>query len=322
MRRVDDQKILMGNWQTMKLNGKDVQYTTVSSTAGIYYAEATSESKPSPVDGDDKKWQWKFLATPQSTPDPYAVKIYSRDKTNGDVMSTSYALLSHIVGGVSDGYMLTFMKPNVDYTYNTLFGKDATNVAAANNDNNSDKIKNGTDYDVKCKIVLTDDVQHTFIYKVYTNSGKFAVSANQTQEEVYVNDWATSIPDAIKTPLLNDDQFRYYSKDKVTFDESTPEPNIASADTIGKNLSHLYGLYDDEVVVRYTTYDPSVTEYQVPNVRNATGGTVAKGIGSNDTPLDLKRTLIYNIIWYNDNMMYTTNGTDVKGACQPGNNVG
>lgn len=303
----------MGNWQTMKLNGKDVQYTTVSSTAGIYYAEATSESKPSPVDGDDKKWQWKFLATPQSTPDPYAVKIYSRDKTNGDVMSTSYALLSHIVGGVSDGYMLTFMKPNVDYTYNTLFGKDATNVAAANNDNNSDKIKNGTDYDVKCKIVLTDDVQHTFIYKVYTNSGKFAVSANQTQEEVYVNDWATSIPDAIKTPLLNDDQFRYYSKDKVTFDESTPEPNIASADTIGKNLSHLYGLYDDEVVVRYTTYDPSVTEYQVPNVRNATGGTVAKGIGSNDTPLDLKRTLIYNIIWYNDNMMYTTNGTDVKG---------
>ncbi|MBR2206319.1 MAG: hypothetical protein IJ898_08250 [Prevotella sp.] len=311
----DDQKILMGNWQTMKLNGKDVQYTIVSSTAGIYYDAATSESKPSPVDGDDKKWQWKFLETSQSKPDPYAVKIYNRDKTDGAVRDDKYALLSHIVGGISDGYILTCMKNDSEFKYNTLFGNDATTNAAANDIANSTHIADGTDYDAKCKIVLTDDVQHTFTYKVYTNSGKFAISHTQTQDEVHNNDWAPRIPDDIKTPLLNLDQFRYYSKDNVTFGTGDPVPttDIASADTVGKKLSYLYGLYDDEVVVRYIPYTPSATEYVVPNVRNATGGTIAKGVGSNDTPLDLSQTLIYNIIWYNDNMMMTTNDTDVKG---------
>ena len=304
----DDQKILMGNWQTMKLNGKDVQYTIVSSTAGIYYDAATSESKPSPVDGDDKKWQWKFLETSQSKPDPYAVKIYNRDKTDGDVMNnTKYALLPFISGGVSDGYMLTCMNGTSGYIYNALMGNSTDAVAAANDDDNSDNIKNGIDYDAKCKILLTNDVEHTYTYKVYTNSGVLAISADQTQEEVGSNEWVPRIPDGIKTPLLNLDQFRYYDKNDY---ERIVE---AKPDTTGKSLSYLYGLYDDEVVVRYIPYDPSVTEYLVPNVRNATGGTVAKGVGSNDAPLDLSQTLIYNVIWYNDNMMCTTSGTDVVG---------
>lgn len=314
-READGQKILMGKWQTMKLNNQDVQYTTVSSTPGIYYDAATSESKPETVDSDDKKWQWKFLETQQGQPDPYAVKIYSRDKTDGAVMNTTYALLPHIVDGVSDGYMLTCMDGTTGFSYNALTGGATDATAAANNNSNSTNIVNETGYNTNCKIILTDDVEHTFTYKVYTNSGAFAISANQTQEEVNGNDWATRIPDAIKTPLLNQDQFRYYSKDKVTFGTGDPVPatDIASADTIDKNLSNLYGLYDDEVVVRYIPYDASVIEYGVPNVRNATGGTVAKGAESNDTPLDLSQTLIYNVIWYNDNMMATTDNTNVVG---------
>lgn len=311
----DDQKILMGKWQTMKLNDKDVQYTTVSSTAGIYYDAATSETKPSPVDGDDKKWQWKFLETPQSTPDPYAVKIYSRDKTDGAVMTSSYALLPHIVGGISNGFMLTCMDGTTGFTYSALTGDSNDATAAANSTGNSEHIAAGTDYDTKCKIILNDDVEHTFIYKVYTNSGVFAISANQTQEDVNSNDWETRIPDVIKSPLLNLDQYRYYSKDNVTFGTGDPIPatDIASVDTI-KNLTHLYGLYDDEVVVRYTPYDPGVTEYMVPNVRNATTeSTVAKGIGSNDAPLDLSGDLIYNVIWHNDNMMFTSDQSNVVG---------
>ena len=312
----DDQNILMGNWQTMKLNEKDVQYTTVSSTAGIYYDAATSESKPSPVDGDDKKWQWKFLETSQNKPDPYAVKIYNRNKTDGAVISTTYALLPFISGGVSDGYMLTYMDGTSGFTYNTLMGDSDDYTAASNSGSNSTNIANGTTYDTKCKILLNNDVEHTFVYKVYTNSGAFAVSDNQTQEEVESNEWKARIPDVIKTPLLNLDQFRYYSKDNVTFGTGAPTPttDIASTDTIGKSLSYLYGLYDDEVVVHYTPYDPSVTEYLVPNVRNATGGTVAKdNAKSNDAPMYLNNNLIYNIIWYNDNMMCTTSGTDVVG---------
>ena len=298
----DDQKILMGNWQTMKLNDKDVQYTTVSSAPGIYYDAATSESKPSPVDGDDKKWQWKFLGSQQSTPDPYAVKIYNRNKTGGDVMSTTYALLPFISGGVSDGYMLTRMKNTSDFTYNTLFGKGDNDKAAKNDDGNSTNIANGTDYDAKCKIILTDDVQHTFTYKVYTNGGVEAISVDQSQEDVISNDWKPVLPGAARTPLLNTDQYRYYEQDL--------EGAVAVRDTLDNALSLLYGLYDDIVYTHYTAYNPNVSSYVVPNVRNTPGGTVAKGVGSNDAPIGLDGKRPYNIIWFNDKMM-KSNGTSI-----------
>ena len=298
----DDQKILMGNWQTMKLNDKDVQYTTVSSAPGIYYDAATSESKPSPVDGDDKKWQWKFLGSQQSTPDPYAVKIYNRNKTGGDVMSTTYALLPFISGGVSDGYMLTRMKNTSDFTYNTLFGKSDNDKAAENEDGNSTNIANGTDYDAKCKIILTDDVQHTFTYKVYTNGGVEAISVDQSQEDVISNDWKPVLPGAARTPLLNTDQYRYY--------EQSLSGAVEVGDTLNQSLSLLYGLYDDIIYTHYTAYNPNVSSYVVPNVRNTPGGTVAKGVGSNDAQIGLDGKRPYNIIWYDDNMM-KSDGTSI-----------
>lgn len=301
----DDLNMLKGNWLTMQLNGKDAIYDS-----GI--KEGTG--KPSTIDADAKIWQWKFLESPQSVRDPYAVYLLNRSQSAGTkAINNRFALLPHTSGeyALAEAGLGT-------YTYQFLNGNGgmSTSQAAIIDTEPGFTCSTGTFIGTNSQVKLTNDVEHNFTYKVYTNSGAFAISADQTQEEVYSNDWATRIPDAIKTPLLNQDQFRYYSKDKVTFGTGAPVPitDIASADTIGKNLSNLYGLYDDEVVVRYTPYDSSVSQYMVPNVRNATTETtVAKGIGSNDAALDLSQTLLYNIIWYNDNMMMTTDNTDVKG---------
>lgn len=293
----DDLNMLKGNWLAMQLNGKNAIYES-----GIKEADG---DKPATIDGDCKQWHWKFAHNSQ--PDPYAIYIYNRSQSpaGAKAMEDRFALLSHSAGD----YALA--KAGVGtYTYNFLNGNGgmSTSQAAIIDTEPGFTCSTGTFIGTNSQVKLTNDVKHNFTYKVYTNSGAFAISADQTQEEVYSNDWATRIPDAIKTPLLNQDQFRYYDKgDYERIVDETP-------DTIGKNLSNLYGLYDDEVVVRYTPYDSSVSQYMVPNVRNATTETtVAKGIGSNDAALDLSQTLLYNIIWYNDNMMMTTDKTDVKG---------
>ena len=292
--------ILKGNWLTMQINEKDAKY----SGSSIELAK----DKPETVNGNDEKkpWQWKFLESPQSVRDPYAVYLFNRSQSAGTkAIANRFALLSHTSGEYAlaeaglESYAYKFLNGD---------GEMSTSQAATIAPESNFTCSTGTFSSTNSQVKLTNDVEHNFTYKVYTNSGAFAISADQTQEEVYSNDWATRIPDAIKTPLLNQDQFRYYDKgDYERIVDETP-------DTIGKNLSNLYGLYDDEVVVRYTPYDSSVSQYMVPNVRNATTETtVAKGIGSNDAALDLSQTLLYNIIWYNDNMMMTTDNTDVKG---------
>lgn len=289
-------------------NESDATYTPNPPTSGDFSSQWDA-SKPLVVNADGKKWQWKFLKNQQIEPDPYAVYLFSRNAKDVELLDGSrFAILSH-----SSGDYALAKAGRGDYTYQFLNGdgRMSTSDAAEIDTEAGFTSSTGTFSFTNSQVKLTNEVQFAFTYKVYTNEGKFAIQANQTQEEVENNDWAARIPDEIKTPLLNLDQFRYYDKDDVVFGTGDPVP-IASIDT-DKNLSHLYGLYDDEVVVRYTSYDPSVTEYQVPNVRNTPGSIVAKGIGSNDAPLDLSKTMAYNVIWHNDNMMTTTTGTDVVG---------
>ena len=311
------ERLTVTGYYYFKVGTSDYTYkgVNVRSAYKASYAEYTKTSeanssnwdasKPLVVNADGKKWQWKFLKNQQIAPDPYAVYLFNRDEKDAELPDGSrFAILSH-----SSGDYALAKAGRGDYTYQFLNGdggmttSEAAKIATESGFTSSIGTFSGTNSQVK----LTNEVQYAFTYTVYTNEGKFAIQANQTQDEVENNDWAARIPNEIKTPLLNLDQFRYYDKDDyVKIVEGKP-------DTIGKNLSCLYGLYGDEVVVRYTPYNPSVTEYQVPNVRNATSeATVAKGIGSNDAPLDLSKTMAYNVIWYNDNMM-TTTGTDVVG---------
>ncbi len=304
----DDLGILKGKWLTMKLNNHDMQYTTVSTTAGIYYGEADSSTKPDPVDNDDKKWQWKFLASPQSDPDPYAMHIYNRQKGSEALIndkSPRFVVLSYPDGG----YAFASAEEN-DYTFKFLQGKDATDKDARMSPENSFTSTSGTftSNGIKNQILLFDDVQHTYTYYVYTNGtngsndvkyGSLAVSATQTQSAAEENDFVPVLPEEIRSPLLNIDQFLYYGA-------------VADMGNSAKKLTNLYGLYEDDVYVRYTDYDPLETEYKVPNVKAVVDSKVARDGSSNDAALDISGELVYNIIWYNDNMMQSTDNSAIS----------
>ena len=309
--------ILKGKWLTMKLNNRDMRYTNSDiyydlavgkKENSVYSQSIAAESKPATVDGDDQKWQWKFVADNFTDPDPYNINLYNRAKTDGAVLTQGGALLSHGSGG----YLLA--KKDGDYTYKCLKGKDikthestdyAENAAAYS----SEDIGSASYEDVKGQILLFDDVTHTYTYKIYTNGsngsnevkyGVEAVSATQAHSDAAENDFVPVLPEEIRSPLLNADQFLYYGAE-------TDMGNSA------REIENLYGLYDDIVYVRYTAYDEKTTEYKVPNVKDVVDSKVARGEASNDASLDISGNLIYNIIWYDDNMMQSTDGSAISG---------
>ena len=265
------------------------------------YSDKWDASIPLVIDADAKKWQWKFLETPQSEPDPYALYIYNRSQTAGTkAVADRFALLSHSEGD----YALARAGENTTYNYSFLNGSGMNESTAAYIAVESGFTPTaGTYLGTGSQVKLTDEVQHTFIYKVYTNGGVNAIDASQTQEDVNNNDWKPVLPGAARTPLLNIDQYRYYEQDL----------SFATPDTIGNSLSHLFGLYDDIVYTHYTPYNPDVSNYLVPNVRNDKDvDPVAPGLGSNDAPIGLDGKRPYNIIWEPDNMMKSNDaGTSI-----------
>ena len=284
--------MLMGNWLTMQLNEKDAVYSS-----GVKQA---SSSKPNPVNASSKEWQWKFFTTSQSTPDPYALYIYNRSQTAGTkAIDDRFALLSHSAGD----YALA-KAGRGDYTYQFLNGNsmDASTAATIATESGF-TFTSGTFDGTKSQVKLSDEVQHTYTYKVYTNGGVNAINASQSQEDAHSNDWKPVLPEAARTPLLNLDQYRYYEKDL--------EGTVAENDTLGKSLSTLYGIYEDIVYTHYTPYNDKVSTYLVPNERNATNANpVARGINSNDAPIGLDGKRLYNIYWHDDEIM-KSNGTSI-----------
>lgn len=293
----DADQILKGKWFTMQLNTKDAIYNS-----GI----KQGSSKPVTVDGDEKAWQWKLLETRNSVPDPYAVYLFNRSQTEGTkAISNRFALLSHTSGGYSLAEAGTEA-----YTYSFLNGASMTTSDAASTATEAGFLSMSCTFDgTKSQVKLLDDVEHEYTYKVYTNGtngsnavkyGILAVSGTQSQAEASQNGFVPVIPEAIRTPLLEPEFFLFYEKETDMGDPT-------------KELPHLYGLYDDEVYVRYKTYDETKSLFRVPNSKTVENSHVARADDSNDAALALGANLLYNIIWYDDNMM-KSNGTAIDGT--------
>lgn len=297
----DATHILSGKWFTIQLNDKDVLYNS-----GI----KQSDTKPDPVDGTtaaNKSWQWKFLETPQSEPDPYAISLFNRNvkdvKQPSDIAADlRFALLKHgehyaLARAGTENYTNTFLNGS------SMNATTAATITTEAGFTGTAGIFSGTGSQVK----LIDDVVHTYRYRVFTNGtngtnavtyGVEAIDANQSQAEASQNGFVPTIPDAARTPLLEQDMFLYYEAE-------------ADMGNSAKELKDLYGLYDDDVFVRYKPYSEQTTTFKVPNDKTTEGGHVARGSGSNDTPLGLGGNLLYNIVWYNDKMM-KSNGTTIE----------
>ena len=332
----DGDRILQGQWFTVKLNDKDLQADgTVVLTAGptlgtgvkLYagnkplVGENNINDKPETIDADAKKWQWKFMATladPSSdyyeAPDPYAVQVFNRHAnyttdptTNPSPMgvgikvpdATSGADRFALLSHPTGGYALAVAKTYGAASIEFLNGADmTTSVAATTAAEAGFTYKTGA-ISNGAQVVLNNDVVFNYRYHVITNGNKLAITAEQNNEDASSHGFKPYLPESAQTPLLNMNDYLYYG-----FARNLGEGNYrVIPQTILYTLS---GLYDDVVYVRYGEYNPDSTEYKVPNEKGTDGGHVAQGSHSNDVAMNIKGRLPYNIIWYNDNMMATT----------------
>ena len=333
----DGDHILQGRWFTVKLNNKDVKADgtliatddpatneTDESGTGVLLLADDSETptKPGTIDASAKEWQWKFLMTPFSekselytAPDPYAVRIYNRQAnydnaiTENSVMSVPikvngtdrFALLSHPLGGY------TLAADGQAYNYKFLNGENmTTSVGATTAEESSFTSKANGMNTTNSQLILNNDATHNYTYNIINNSGTLAAHGEQSSIEASAHNFAPYVPEAIQTPLLNDEEdYTYYSNVNIN-DNGTggnTSDDIYAAETRSE-LRTLYGLYDDVVYVRYKAFDRDETPFFVPNVRNATNtGTVEVAGNSNDVAFDITGNLPYNIIWLSDNMM-------------------
>jgi len=310
----DGDRILEGKWFTAKLAAKDmVASGTIDASTGTGVSLLQGTSKPTPVDEDDKVWQWKFLVAPidptselHESPDPYDVQIFNRYANYTDNPTTEpspmavgikvnskdrFALLSHTSGG----YALAVAGTN-SYTYTFLNGADmTTEVAATTAEETSFTQKAGIFDGVKSQLVLNNDVTHNFVYNVVNNANKFAVSATQDEGAAEAHSFQPYLPEAAQTPLLRMKDYKYYGSVTVSSGTYTVVPNT--------KLFTLHGLYDDAVYVRYEAYHVDSTEFKIPNKKAVVAGKVARDPSSVDVSMNIEGGLPYNIIWENDNMM-------------------
>ena len=342
----DGDNILLGKWFTVELAEKDLQangtlvYATGDSQGtgiNLYAGNdplaggGDENDKPTTINASAKKWQWKFLQAPTdpssdyyAEPDPYAVQLFNREANyttnpseepspmgvgirvpNANDGADRFALLNHPGGG----YALVVAK-EYDNNYNYLFlnGADmtvpdaGTPQAATTASETGFNYKTGTITDGS-KVVLNDDVTHNFTYNVITNAGKLAITAEQGNAEADSHDYAPYLPESAQSPLLNMTDYLYYGFASRPGGDYSVIPQTL--------LYTLYGLYDDIVYARYE-YSVDKTPFKVPNKKTVVSSHVARDPNSVDVAMNINGGLPYNIIWYDDNMMQSTDNLAVS----------
>ena len=326
----DHQNILQGQWLTMSLGGKDVQATGELSTddgTGVSLYTGTK-------DVSVNKWQWKFLQSPMApsselyvAPDPYRVIISNREANNDDPTASPSKMATAIKVGSNDIFVI-LSHPSGDYalcaagddlTYSFLNGgsmtaSDAGTPVAASVESEGSFTKTSNTISADARIIFTEDVTHTYTYYIINNSNKLAASETQDNATALSNEFKPVVPYDIQSPLINNDDYLFYATAKIN-NNSTPEDPSDDTYTIDSDvekfiIDNLYGLFDDKIYVRYPEFKRENTPYMVPNARNDSS-PVAVDSGSNDVAIDINGNLPYNIIWLDDNMMRSTDGTNI-----------
>lgn len=334
----DGDNVLGGKWFTVKLADKDLQAVgtvvyEVGNTQGTGVNLYTG-TKPGTINKDAKVWQWKFLAVladPSSDfyeePDPYAVRIYNRSANyttdpsqnpspmnigikvpNESSGADRFALLAHPGGG----YALAVDGLGT-YSYSFLNGANMTapddgSPETATTETESGFTTKNNVITAGAQLILNDDVDYNYEYKVINNAGTLAVSATQTKAEAAGNGYAPYLPEDAQTPLLNMEDYKYYAYAMPT----NPPTNTTFSVIPYSIIATLAGGYDDVIWVRYNDYDAESTPYLVPNEKDVVDNKVARGSGSNDVAMNIEGKLPYNIIWESDNMMRSSDGDAIS----------
>ena len=340
---LDGDRLMHGQWFTVKLADKDLQAdgTVViednSGTPDVEEVPGTgvnlyTGTKPVTVDVNEKEWQWKFLSAPTDPssdyyvePDPYAIHLFNRSSNyttnpsaepspmavgikvpNADSGADRFALLSHPSGG----YALVVAKTYSDYNYPFLNGADMTDPDAGTPKGATTETESSFNYKTGAitagaQVVVDNDVTHHYTYNVITNGNKLAITAEQNKEEAESHVYAPYVPESAQSPLLNMDDYEYYGF-------ARPGGGDTYSVIEQTKLYTLFGLYDDVVYVRYKAYDVDKTSFKVPNQKTTVESKVARDDSSVDASLNINGGLPYNIVWYDNNMMQSSDDAVVS----------
>ena len=326
----DYDNILRGRWMTMSLGGKNVQYSGTLNVEGSgIYKDADTPTKPVTINSDAAalKWQWKFLQSPcistssyYIAPDPYSVKISNRDANKAEAdMGTAikvggtdrFVILNHPSGD----YALAAAGDGLTYSFlngGSMTTPDAGTPVGASIEPEGSFTTTSNTISANTRLIFTNDVTHTFTYNIITKGNLLAAHATQDDEEANLNGYNPMVPEDIQSQLIYLDDYLYYGTatytDKGT-EGDTPDDEY-TIDTESQ-IDDLYGLYNDVVYVHYPEFSRDNTPYLVPNARNNTS-PVAVGSASNDVAIDISGNLPYDIIWLDDNMMVSTDGSTIS----------
>ena len=282
----DIDQLLYGTWFNAKLNASDVKVTTT----GIQKGELNTSSSD---------WRWRFKESAGDEPDPYAVTLW-----NGTPASESgkrYIIMHHFNGTDYSGYALMQAGNTTDATTKYFFLDGSSTPAITEQ---ASYTTSGT-IDASKKLTLTKVAATSSVtFKIITHSGKVAL----TSETVAVDastDLATVMPDWLKTPIMEDDAYIFYSA-------ATEDP--AGTFTVkGVPTTSPTTLDGNVVYVRYD-YEASkkaITSFGMPD---------KDGLPYNYAPLDLSGNVAYTMgitstatgkIWTGSEYITQANEADV-----------
>ncbi len=192
----DIDQLLYGTWFNAKLNASDVKVTTT----GIQKGELNTSSSD---------WRWRFKKSAGDEPDPYAVTLWNGNNPQ-DTEGNRYIVFRHSnYTNENRSYALMQAGNTKDPTTKYYFLDGSSDPATFEEQINY--ITSGTIVDATKKLTLTKvAATNSVIFKIITHSDKVAL----TSETVAVDastDLATVMPDWLKTPIMEDNAYIFYS---------------------------------------------------------------------------------------------------------------
>lgn len=191
----DTDGLLKGTWYHAKLNDADVEVTS-----GGVIKKSLGKT---PTDGAKTAHRWRFKESAGDEPDPYAVTLW-----NGTPASESgkrYIIMHHFDGTDYSDYALMQAGTITTASYSFLDGSSTPTITAKSGYSTDGVIAASMKLKLT-KVAATSSV----IFKIITHSRKVAL----TSETVAVDastDLATVMPDWLKTPIMEDDAYIFYS---------------------------------------------------------------------------------------------------------------
>ena len=284
----DTDQLLYGTWYHATLNNGSADQDVKVTTSGI--AKETY--------ADDAAHRWRFKRSAGDEPDPYAVSLYNGNLET-ETSGNRYIIMHHFDGTNYADYALMQAGTITTASYSFLDGSSTPAITAEDGYSTDGVIAASMKLKLT-KVAATSSVT----FKIITHSGKVALTSETVAVDASTN-LATVMPDWLKTPIMEDDAYIFYSA-------ATEDP--AGTFTVKGVPTTSPTTLDGNVV--YVRYDYEASKKAIESF----GMPDYDGLPYNYAPLDLSGNVAYTMgitstatgkIWTGSEYITQANEADV-----------